>query len=60
MPVLSRTGIFVTIANNTLQGSKFSNFSFIPKIIRILSKEHFPLRYFVNVLLKIYPNLIFD
>jgi len=40
-PVTSRTGIFVAIANNTLHGSKLSIF-FMPKIIRILSKDHVP------------------
>ncbi len=30
---------------------KIIHFSFKPEIIRILSKDHVPLRYFVNVLL---------
>ncbi len=30
---------------------KMIDFSFIPKIIRILSKDHIPCRYFVNFLL---------
>ncbi len=30
---------------------KITDFSFMPKIIRILSKDHVPWRYFVNVLL---------
>ncbi len=34
--VMSNTGIFVAIANNTLCGSKIIHFFFIPKIIRIL------------------------
>ncbi len=50
-PVLSRWGIFVAIANNTLYGSKLYIFSFMPKIISILSKDHVPLIYFVNFLL---------
>ncbi len=49
-PVLSRWGIFVEIANNTLYGSKLYIF-FMPKIISILSKDHVPLIYFVNFLL---------
>ncbi len=47
--VLSRWGIFVAIAKNALYGSKLS-ISFIPKIIRILSKDCAPRRYFVSVL----------
>ncbi len=35
-PVISSTGIFVAIANNTLYGSKLLDFSFMPKVIRIL------------------------
>ncbi len=56
-PVLSRWGIFVAIANNTLYNTlthiwvKIIDFSFMPKIIRILSKEDVPRRYFVNFLL---------
>ncbi len=34
--VISNTGIFVAIDNNTLYGSKIIHFSFMPKIIRIL------------------------
>ncbi len=56
-PVLSRWGIFVAIANNTLYNTlthiwvKIIDFSFMPKIIRILSKDHVPWRYLVNFLL---------
>ncbi len=42
---LSRWDIFVAIAKNTLYGPKLIDFSFMPKIIRILSKD-----YFVNFL----------
>ncbi len=49
-PVLSRWSIFVAIANNTLY-VKIIHFSFMPKIISILSKDHVPLIYFVNFLL---------
>ncbi len=49
-PVLSRWGIFVAIANNKLYGLNYT-FSFMPKIISILSKDHVPLIYFVNFLL---------
>ncbi len=49
-PVISSTSIFVAIANNTLYGSKLLIFSFMPKIIRIFSKDHVPWRYFVNFL----------
>ncbi len=38
-PVLSRWGLFVAIAKNTLYGSKLLIF-FMPKIIRILSRDH--------------------
>ncbi len=48
-PVLSRWSIFVAIANNTWV--KIIHFSFMPKIISILSKDHVPLIYFVNFLL---------
>ncbi len=48
-PVLSRWGIFVAIAN--IVWVKIIHFSFMPKIISILSKDHVPLIYFVNVLL---------
>ncbi len=41
-PVITLTGIFVAITNNTWYGSK---------IIRILSKDHVPWRHFVNFLL---------
>ncbi len=47
---LSHWGIFVAIAKNTLYGSKIMIF-FYAKIIRILSKDHVPRRYFVNFLL---------
>ncbi len=43
-PVIISMGIFVAITNNTLYGSE---------IIRILSKDHVPWRYFVNFLLYI-------
>ncbi len=46
-PVISRTGIFVAIAKNTLYGSKVY-ISFMPKITWILSKDHGPWRYFVH------------
>ncbi len=39
-PVISSRGIFVAIANNTLYGYKNIDCSFMPKIIRILSKDH--------------------
>ncbi len=39
---------------------KIIDFSFMPKIIRILSKDHVPWRYLVHFLLYIYHNLIFD
>ncbi len=39
---------------------KIINFSLMPKIIRILSKDCVPLRYLVNFLPWIYQNLIFD
>ncbi len=52
--VLSRWGIFVAIVKNTLYGSKFLDFSFMPKIIRILGKDDVSWRYFVNLLLLIY------
>ncbi len=42
------TWLYVTFTFNTLHGSKLLFFSFMPKIIRILSKDHVPLRYFVN------------
>ncbi len=38
--VLSSRSIFIAIAKNTLYGSKLSFFSLMPKIIRILSKNH--------------------
>jgi len=38
----SQTGIFVAIANSALYGSKIIDFSFMPKIIRIFSKDHVP------------------
>ncbi len=50
-PVLSRWGIFVAIANNTLYGSKLYIFLLCQKIISILIKDHVPLIYFVNFLL---------
>ncbi len=41
--VLSRWGVFVAIANNTIQyGVKIIHFPFMPKIIRLLSKDHVP------------------
>ncbi len=46
-PVLSRWGIFVAIANKI----KIIHFSFMSKIISILSKDHVPFIYFVNFLL---------
>ncbi len=46
-PVLSRWSIFVAIANKI----KIIHFSFMPKIISILSKDHVPFIYFVNFLL---------
>ncbi len=50
--MLSRWGIFVAIANNTLYGLKLIiHFYFMPKIISILSKDHVPLMYLVNFLL---------
>ncbi len=52
-PVISSTGIFVAIANNTLYGPKLLIFSFMPKIIRILSKDHVPWRHFVKFVLYI-------
>ncbi len=48
--VISNTGIFVAIDNNTLYGSKLYIFILCQKIIRILSKNHVPWRYFVNFL----------
>ncbi len=39
---------------------KMIDFSFMTKMIRILSKDHVPWRYLVNCLLQIYQNLIFD
>ncbi len=36
------------------------DFSFMTKIIRILSKDHVQWRYFVHFLPQIYQNLIFD
>ncbi len=39
---------------------KMIDFSFLKKIIRILSKDHVPWRYLVNCLLQIYQNLIFN
>ncbi len=39
---------------------KVIEFSFMPKIIRILSKDYVPWRYFVNFKLWIYQNLCFD
>ncbi len=50
-PVLSRWGVFVDIAKNTFSiHFKMTNFSFMPKIIRMLSKDHVPWRYFVHFL----------
>ncbi len=46
-PVISSTGILVAIDKNTLYD--WIDFSFMQKIIRILSKDHAPWRYFVNV-----------
>ncbi len=46
-PVISSTGIFAAIATVWV---KIIDFSFMPKIIRILSKDHVPLIYFVNFL----------
>ncbi len=51
---MSSTDIFVAIAD-TLHGSKLYFFYFMPKIIRILSKDHVPLKIFskyptVNIL----------
>ncbi len=48
--VISNTGIFVAIANQHIVWVKIIDFSFMPKIIRILSKDHVPWRYFVNFL----------
>ncbi len=48
--VISSTDIFVAIANNALHGSKLYIFYFMPKIIRILIKDHVPWRYLVNFL----------
>ncbi len=39
---------------------KIIKFYFMPKIIRILSKDHVTLRYLVNILSYIYKNLMFD
>ncbi len=39
---------------------KMIDFSFMPKIIRILSKDHVAWIYLVNFLPLIYQNLIFD
>ncbi len=39
---------------------KIIDFSFMPKIIKILSKDHVPWRYFVHFLPYWYQNLIFD
>ncbi len=52
-PVISSTGIFVAIVNFDpyIVWVKIIDFSFMPKIIRILSKDHVPWRYFVNFLL---------
>ncbi len=48
-PVLSRWGIFVAIAKKYIVWVKIIDFSFMPKIIRTLNKDHVPwLRYFVN------------
>ncbi len=38
---VSRWGVFIVIDKNTLYGSKLF-FFFMPKIIRILSKDHVP------------------
>ncbi len=40
--VLSCWGMFVAIAKNTLYGLKYYLFSFMPKIIRISSKDQVP------------------
>ncbi len=45
---LNSTIILVAIAKNTLFGSKIIDFSIMPKVIRMLSKDHVPWRYFVN------------
>ncbi len=51
-PVISSTGIFVAIADNTLSFNTFDSawsnglFFFMPKIIMILSKDHVPLKIF--------------
>ncbi len=45
-PVISSTGKFVAIANNTFYGSKLLIFLLWQKIIRILSRDHVPWRYF--------------
>ncbi len=47
-PALSCWGMFLAIAKNTLYGSKLYFFYFMTNIIRILSKDHVPWRYFVK------------
>ncbi len=50
------------ICSNTQQylvWVKIVDFSFMPKIINILTKDHFPWRYLVNFL-QIYQDLILD
>ncbi len=59
-PVLSRWGIFVAIAKNTLCESKLLIFLFYTKIIRTLSKDHVPWRYlvnFLNILIFLHPQI---
>ncbi len=41
-PVISSTGIFETIANIYIVWAKMIDFSFMPKPIMILSKDHVP------------------
>ncbi len=51
-PVLSRWGgVYCSNSQQYIVWVKIIHFSFMPKIISILSKDHVPLIYFVNFLL---------
>ncbi len=50
-PVLSRLGCICSISQQYIVWVKIIDFSFMPKIIRTLSKDHVPWIYFVNFLL---------
>ncbi len=48
--VLSRWGIICSNSQKYIVRFKIIDFYFMPKIIRILRKDHVPQRYFMNLL----------